>query len=139
MNYTWQPPTYCASCDALDIASVLVSSGLRALGYSMVNFDDCIVIGRDPATGVLIPDPLAFPDGPLAVSQKLAALNFSMGWYTVRNNKTCASGPPPRLMRPGSYGHEALDARTFAKWGVAYLKDDSVRLRGSSSPRATPP
>ena len=27
--------------------------------------------------------------------------------------------------RPGSDGHEAIDARTFADWGVDYAKEDS--------------
>ena len=90
-----------------------------------MNFDDCIVVGRDAVTHKLIPDPLAFPRGPAAVSADLAALGFKMGWYTVRNDKTCASGPPPRLMRPGSYGYEALDAETWVAWNVSYIKDDS--------------
>jgi hypothetical protein len=124
-NYQWTPPSYCASCDALDIARFMVASGLHALGYNMLNFDDCIVVGRDKATSELIPDPLAFPAGPLAVSQNLSALGFSMGWYTVRGNFTCASGPPPRLERPGSAGFEALDAATYKKWGVSYLKEDT--------------
>ena len=125
VNYQWTPPTYCASCDALEIAAFIKSSGLLALGYKMMNFDDCIVVGRDNVTHELIPDPLAFPVGPLAVSQNLSAMGFSMGWYTVRGDTTCASGPPPRLERPGSAGFETLDAATYAKWGVTYLKDDT--------------
>lgn len=96
--------------------------GFRELGYSYANFDDCIVTGRDTVTHALIPDALAFPRGPLAVSQALDALGWRMGWYTVRGTTTCASGPPPRLERPGSAGHEVLDAATFASWGVHYLK-----------------
>lgn len=125
VNYQWQPPSYCASCDALDIASFMRSSGLYTLGYDMINFDDCIVVGRDHVTHELIPDPLAFPDGPLAVSKNLSSMGYSMGWYTVRGDTTCASGPPPRLERPGSAGYEVLDAATYAKWGISYLKDDT--------------
>jgi hypothetical protein len=103
----------------------MVDSGMHALGYTMMNFDDCVVVGRDSATHELIPDPLAFPAGTLAVSANLSALGFTMGFYTVRGATTCASGPPPRLERPGSAGFEALDARTYAKWGISYLKDDT--------------
>ena len=42
VNYTWEPG-YCASCDVLDIAQWFVAHGLRGLGYSRINFDDCIV------------------------------------------------------------------------------------------------
>ena len=96
--------------------------GFPSLGYSYANFDDCIVTGRDPVSHKLIPDALAFPRGPLAVSQDLATLGWRMGWYTVRGATTCASGPPPRLERPGSAGFELLDAESYASWGVQYLK-----------------
>ena len=43
---------------------------------------------------------------------------MKFGMYTDRGNKTCAG-------RPGSGGHEVLDADTFASWGVDYLKEDS--------------
>ena len=124
VNYTWRP-NYTLSEDVLAHQAVVASLGLRELGYTRFNFDDCIVVGRDPATHELVPDPAAFPEGPLAVSQKLAAMGFSMGWYTVRGDTTCASGPPPRLERPGSHGFEALDALTYARWGISYLKDDT--------------
>ena len=46
--------------------------------------------------------------------------------YTVRGNWTCASRTPPAgIRRPGSAGHEALDAATYVKWGAQYLKDDT--------------
>jgi alpha-galactosidase len=124
VNYTWRA-NYTLSEDVLAHQAALVQLGLLELGYTRLNFDDCIVIGRDATTHELIADPAAFPDGPLAVSRKLAAMGFSMGWYTVRGDTTCASGPPPRIERPGSHGFEALDAQTYAQWGVAYLKDDT--------------
>ena len=124
INYTWRA-NYTLSDDVVAHQEVLVSLGLRELGYTRFNFDDCIVVGRDPATHELIPDPAAFPYGPLNTSQRLAALGFVMGWYTVRGLTTCASGPPPRIERPGSSGHEALDAMTYKRWGIGYLKDDT--------------
>ena len=32
--------------------------------------------------------------------------------------------------RPGSFGHEELDAKTFAAWGVDYVKEDSCDATG---------
>ncbi len=40
----------------------------------------------------------------------LIFINFS--------DKTCAG-------RPGSLGHENIDARTYAEWGIDYLKYDN--------------
>jgi len=43
---------------------------------------------------------------------------LKFGLYTSRGNATC-------LGLPGSLGFEALDAQTYADWGVDYLKVDS--------------
>ena len=40
------------------------------------------------------------------------------GIYTARGSSTC-------MGRPGSDLHETIDAKTFADWGVDYLKEDS--------------
>ena len=82
-NYSWMPG-YCASADLLDIATWMANHSFIDLGYTWANFDDCIVVGRDAATGELIPDPAAFPEGPAAVSARLAALGFKMGWCGLR-------------------------------------------------------
>jgi len=111
--------------DALALAVWMKSQGFMELGYTRANFDDCIVVGRDPSTHALIPDPKAFPYGVLDVSKRFGDLGYQMGWYTVRGDTTCASGPPPRIERPGSNASKKLDAETYASWGVAYLKDDT--------------
>ncbi len=109
----------------LELARWFKSEGLLDLGYNYMNFDDCIVSGRDPVTHALIPDPQAFPKGPRYVSDQLSALGFSMGWYSVRGNFTCASIKPYYPQRPGSNNHEALDAASYVEWGVKYLKYDT--------------
>jgi alpha-galactosidase len=43
---------------------------------------------------------------------------LKFGVYTDRGNETCGG-------RPGSLHHEKIDALTYAKWGVDYLKEDS--------------
>jgi alpha-galactosidase len=123
-NYIWESG-YCASDDYYSILQFVKQQGLWDLGYTWANWDDCIVTGRDPVSHQLIPDARAFPQGPKAVADKFKALGFSMGWYTVRGLTTCASGPPPRLERPGSAGYEDIDAAFYASIGVTYLKDDT--------------
>src|SRR5207302_9430951 len=36
--------------------------------------------------------------------------------------------------RPGTYGHEEQDARTFAAWGVDYVKEDWCHAEGLDAP-----
>jgi hypothetical protein len=90
VNYSWVPG-YVASEDMLAIAQWFKDNGLLSLGYKYANWDDCVVVGRDPVTKKLIPDPQAFPQGPRVVADALSALGFSMGFYTTRGNFTCAS------------------------------------------------
>jgi len=97
-------------------AEALVASGLAAAGYDTVNVDDCWQGPRD-ASGRLTADRRRFPSGMKALGDRLHALGLKFGLYTAIGNVTCA-------LRPGSYGREDLDARTFAEWGVDALKVD---------------
>ena len=45
------------------VVDAMVKQGLPALGYKYISLDDCWAKTRDPKTGVIIPDPKAFPDG----------------------------------------------------------------------------
>jgi len=100
-------------------AAALVKSGLRDLGYVYVNLDDCWQASkRNPNTGRLEADPTRFPSGMKALGDHLHSLNLRFGIYTDRGSRTCAG-------RPGSFKHEALDAQTFADWGVDYVKEDN--------------
>jgi alpha-galactosidase len=102
----------------------MVANGLRDAGFSYINLDDCWCVNRT-AAGVLFADPVAFPpskpeanDGIKIVADYIHARQMKFGIYTARGNRTCSG-------RPGSDSHEAIDAQTFANWGVDYLKVDS--------------
>lgn len=97
-------------------AEALVASGLSAAGYDTVNVDDCWQGPRD-ASGRLTADRRRFPSGMKALGDRLHALGLKFGLYTAIGDVTCA-------LRPGSFGREDLDARTFAEWGVDTLKVD---------------
>lgn len=100
-------------------ADALAADGLQKLGYTSVNIDDCwMAPQRDPHTGELVPDPVKFPQGIAAVARYLHARGFTFGIYEDSGTRTCAGFP-------GSLGHERLDARTFARWGVDTLKYDN--------------
>lgn len=100
-------------------AQHLVKTGLREKGYVYVNLDDCWHDkARDPNTGELRPDPLRFPSGMKALGDYLHSQGLLFGIYTDRGSRTCAG-------MPGSFGHEMQDARTFAAWGVDYVKEDN--------------
>ena len=87
---------------------------LTSFGYEYVNIDDCWCTARD-SQGNLVPDPSAFPQGMKAVGDYIHSKGLKFGIYTDRGTKTCDG-------RPAAQGYEAQDAKTFASWGVDYLK-----------------
>jgi alpha-galactosidase len=96
------------------MADAMVSSGMRDAGYVYVNIDDTWEGVRD-VNGNLQPNH-KFPDMK-ALSDYVHSKGLKFGIYTSPGPRTCAG-------YPASYGHEAQDAKTFAAWGVDYLKYD---------------
>lgn len=96
------------------IADVMVTNGMRDAGYVYVNIDDTWEGVRD-AQGNLSSNK-KFPDMK-ALSDYVHSKGLKFGIYSSPGPRTCAE-------YPGSYGHEDQDAKTFAMWGVDYVKYD---------------
>ncbi|AGL16461.1 glycoside hydrolase family 27 protein [Actinoplanes sp. N902-109] len=107
-------------------ADKLVSSGLAAAGYQYVNIDDCWMQHSRDGAGNLQPDYGKFPDGISGTAAYVHSKGLKLGIYEDAGTSTCAG-------YPGSLGHEAQDARSFAAWGVDYLKYDNCYNNGSST------
>ena len=99
-----------------ETADAMAASGMRDAGYRYIVIDDCWQVARD-AQGRLVADSARFPDGIRPLADYVHAQGLKFGIYTDAGRKTCQG-------RPGTYGHEVEDARTFAAWGVDYVKED---------------
>eukprot|EP01133_Synstelium_polycarpum_P016006 gene16006-19044_t len=99
----------------MEAAKALVTSGMRDIGYKYVNIDDCWAHERKD--GVITADPKTFPNGIAYIADYVHSLGLLLGIYTDVGPFTCAN-------RPGSFDHEEIDAKTYASWGVDYLKED---------------
>ncbi|MGD0225900.1 MAG: glycoside hydrolase family 27 protein [Terriglobia bacterium] len=95
-------------------ADWMVQNGMKAVGYEYVNIDDCWQGQRD-AQGVIHSNG-NFPDMK-ALGDYIHGKGLKFGVYSSPGPKTCAG-------YEGSYGHEEEDARTYAAWGVDFLKYD---------------
>ncbi|TVU02386.1 hypothetical protein EJB05_52120 [Eragrostis curvula] len=102
-----------------ETADALVSTGLAALGYKYVNIDDCWAEPERDAMGNLVANKKTFPHGIKALADYIHSKGLKLGIYSDAGYKTCAKA------QPGSLGHEEQDAKTFASWGVDYLKYDN--------------
>ena len=78
--------------------------------------DDCWSL-KERVDGKLVADPDLFPHGMKALADYIHSKGLKFGMYSCAGTKTCAG-------YPGSYGHEAEDAKQFAQWDVDYLKYD---------------
>jgi alpha-galactosidase len=101
------------------MADAMVSSGMRDAGYVYVNIDDTWEGVRD-AQGNLQSNH-KFPDMK-ALAAYVHSKGLKLGIYSSPGPRTCAG-------YPASYGHEEQDAKTFAAWGIDYLKYDWCSAR----------
>ena len=94
----------------------MVDNRLMELGYQYIILDDLWQGGRDE-NGNVYPDPEKFPSGMKALGDYIHSKGLKFGIYTDAAEWTCAGVV-------GSYGYEKQDARTYAEWGVDYVKCD---------------
>jgi alpha-galactosidase len=105
-------------------ADAMVSNGMRDLGYKYVVVDDCWFDPNRDSAGNLRANAQRFPSGMQALGDYLHARGLLFGIYQGPLDKTCAQYFSSYPGATGSKGHEYQDARTFASWGVDYLKYD---------------
>ncbi|MGP4113699.1 glycoside hydrolase family 27 protein [Streptomyces sp. 4N509B] len=107
-----------------EAADAMVESGMRDAGYEYVVVDDCWFDPERAADGTLRAHPTKFPSGMKALGDYIHSRGLKFGIYQVPTERTCAQRVGTHPGATGSLGHEVQDARTFASWGVDYLKYD---------------
>ncbi len=101
----------------LEITDVMVERGYRDAGYKYVVIDDCWSMRERNENGELVADPEKFPHGMKFIADYVHSKGLKFGMYSCAGIRTCAGFP-------SSFDHEYQDARTFASWGVDFLKYD---------------
>lgn len=99
-----------------ETADAMVQEGFADAGYKYIFIDDEWQGGRDSKNNI-IADPVKFPNGIKAVADYVHSKGLKLGIYSDAAQLTCAG-------YTASLGFEEQDARTFASWGIDYLKYD---------------
>eukprot|EP00937_MAST-01D_sp_MAST-1D-sp2_P003368 g3368.t1 len=99
------------------VADAVVDTGL-AKYYNHINLDDCWMDKARTANGMLQGDRDTFPSGMKALGDYIHGKGLKYGLYLDPGTLTCQR-------RPGSFQHEADDARYLASVGCDYLKHDA--------------
>ena len=71
--------------DFIKVGQLLISLGLKDLGYEYVNIDDCWSDKqkrRDPTTKEILPDQTKFPQGISHTAQVIHSLGLKLGIYS---------------------------------------------------------
>ena len=100
-------------------ADAMASNGMKAAGYTYINIDDCWEGTRDAQGNIQTNE--KFPDMK-ALADYVHSKGLKIGIYSSPGPRTCAKFE-------GSYQHEDQDARTWAAWGIDYLKYDWCSAR----------
>lgn len=99
-----------------EMADAMVNNGMKEAGYEYIFIDDGWQGGRDNKNNI-IPDPLKFPSGIKTLADYVHSKGLKLGIYSDAAPLTCAG-------YTASLGFEEQDAKTFASWGIDYLKYD---------------
>lgn len=95
-------------------ADAMIKSSLAAHGFQYINIDDCWEAGRNDKGEIQTNE--KFPDMK-GLGDYVHGKGLRFGIYSSPGPKTCAG-------YEASYQHEEQDAKTWAGWGVDYIKYD---------------
>lgn len=102
----------------LAMAKALKELGLSDLGYTYVVLDDgCYKPER--VDGRLSNEPVKFPRGFEALADDLHAMGLKFGMYNDIGTNLCAGAAV------GTCGFEDVDAESYARWKIDFLKVDN--------------
>ncbi|MDQ2901547.1 MAG: glycoside hydrolase family 27 protein [Acidobacteriota bacterium] len=96
------------------MADAMANNGMKDAGYTYINIDDTWEADRDARGNIQTNK--KFPDMK-ALADYVHGKGLKIGIYSSPGPNTCAG-------YEGSYGHEQQDARSYAAWGIDYLKYD---------------
>ena len=102
--------------DVKSVADAMSLNGLAALGFNYIFIDDGWQGGRDNKNNI-IPDPKKFPSGIQSLCDYVHSKGMKLGIYSDAAPLTCGG-------YTASLHFEEQDARSFAAWGIDYLKYD---------------
>lgn len=99
-------------------AAALVSSGMKAAGYTYVNIDAGWWSGSRDSSGNITVSSTQWPDGMAGVVSYIHGLGLKAGIYTDAGANGCSG------TSQGSYGHYVQDMTQFETWGFDFVKVD---------------
>ncbi|WP_439506341.1 glycoside hydrolase family 27 protein [Sediminibacterium sp.] len=108
-----------------EMATAMIRTGMVEAGYNYIFIDDGWQGGRDMKNNI-IANPIKFPSGIKALASFMHERGLKLGIYSDAAQLTCAGFT-------ASLHFEEQDAKTFAEWGIDYLKYDYCNAPADSN------
>ncbi|KAM3408717.1 hypothetical protein ACQJBY_001656 [Aegilops geniculata] len=105
---------------------IFLTACFTQMCYLSLVSDDCWAELNRDYQGNMVPNKRTFPSGIKALADYVHAKGLKLGIYSDAGTQTCSN------KMPGSLDHEEQDVKTFASWGVDYLKYDNCNDAGRS-------
>lgn len=112
---SWNAWGLSVSSEKVMISAKQMAEKLSKHGWSYINIDDGWEADERAESGEIVTNK-KFPDMKL-LADSVHSLGLKIGIYSSPGPKTCGG-------YLGSYKHEGQDAKTYAAWGIDYLKYD---------------
>ena len=112
---SWNAWGLSVSSEKVMISAKQMADKLSRHGWGYINIDDGWEAEARASDGEIVANE-KFPDMK-ALADSVHALGLKIGIYSSPGPKTCGG-------YLGSYQHEMQDAKTYANWGIDYLKYD---------------
>lgn len=100
----------------------IVQNGLLDTGYEYFVIDGGWRDNKLGPNGELLANPQRFPHGMKAMADYAHSLGLKFGLHTVPGTNDCGGDPV------GGYGHEKVQVKEFADWGLDFIKLDKCRF-----------
>ncbi|XP_053620480.1 alpha-N-acetylgalactosaminidase-like [Plodia interpunctella] len=108
----------------LSVVDSFFDEGYQEVGFEYIIIDDCWSEKSRDMYGRLVPNKERFPRGMKFIADYIHARGLKFGMYTNIADVTC-------MLYPGSKNFFDIDAKSFAEWGVDYLKVDGCFVQES--------
>jgi alpha-galactosidase len=123
-SWNWFGKTHINEKVVREVIDAMVREGLRDAGYQYVVIDGGwrdTVLGPH---GELLPNPVRFPHGIKVLADYAHLKGLKLGLHTVPGTNDCGGD------EVGGYGHEKIQIKQFADWGIDFIKLDKCKFSG---------
>lgn len=123
-SWNWFGKDHINETAVKQVINAMVSEGLRDIGYEYIVVDGGWRDTTLGSGGELLVDHKAFPSGIKALADYAHSKGLKFGLHIAAGTADCGGD------KVGGYGHEKVQTKQLADWGVDFIKLDKCIMEG---------